>query len=117
MKRCRVAYRDSEGIEHVVELEASSLHEAVGLAIDRFRRCEHILYEPKGLCEFIVEPRELTTQHRLTRKMFDEWLRRPGGTSRRSSEDTAEGTSGHFTVDVFRPHRQEMGLSRPKPAL
>jgi hypothetical protein len=80
MKRCRVSYRDSEGLEHAVELEASSLYEAVGLAIDRFRRCEHLRYEPKGLYEFIVEPRELTTQHRLTRKMFDDWLRRPGGT-------------------------------------
>jgi hypothetical protein len=80
MKRCRVSYRDSQGIEHAVELEASSLYEAVGLAIDRFRRCEHIAYEPKGLYQFTVEPRELTTQHRLTRKMFDEWLLRPGGT-------------------------------------
>ena len=63
-----------------MELEASSLYEAVGIAIDRFRNCEHISYEPKGFCEFVVEPRELTTQHRLTRKMFDDWLRRPGGT-------------------------------------
>ena len=62
-----------------MELEASSLYEAVGLAIFRFRRCEHVLHEPRGLYEFIVEPRELTTQHRLTRRMFDEWLRRPGG--------------------------------------
>jgi hypothetical protein len=80
MKRCRVSYRDSEGIEHAVELEAGSLYEAVGLAIDRFRRCEHVLDEPKGLYEFIIEPRELTTQHRLTRNMFDAWLSRPGGT-------------------------------------
>jgi hypothetical protein len=80
MKHCRVSYRDSEGIEHAVELEASSLYEAVGLAIDRFRHCEHVLYEPNGLFEFVVEPRELTTQHRLTRRMFDEWLGRPGRT-------------------------------------
>ena len=80
MKRCRVSYRDCEGFEHAVELEASSLYEAVGLAIDRFRRCEHLLYEPEGLHEFVVEPRELTTQHRMTRKKFDEWLRQSGGT-------------------------------------
>jgi hypothetical protein len=80
MKRCRVSYRDSQGIEHAVELEARSLYEVVGLAIARFRRCDHIVYEPKGHCEFTVEPRELTTQHRLTRNMFDEWLSRPGRT-------------------------------------
>ena len=79
MKRCRVSFTDSEGVEHAVELEARTLYEAVGLAIDRFRRCEHVRYEPKGLHEFIVESREPSTQHRLTRSIFDAWLRRPGG--------------------------------------
>ena len=66
MKLCRVSFKDSAGIEHAVELEAKTLYEAVGLAIDRFRRCEHVGYEPKGLHEFIVESREPGTQHRLT---------------------------------------------------
>ena len=79
VKRCRVSFRDSEGVEHAVELEARTLYEAVGLAIDRFRRCEHVRYEPKGLHEFIVESREPSTQHRLTRNIFDAWLHRPGG--------------------------------------
>jgi len=79
VKQCRVSFRDSEGIEHAVELEARTLYEAVGLAIERFRHCEHVRYEPKGLHEFIVESREPSTQHRLTRNMFDSWLRRPGG--------------------------------------
>ena len=79
MKQCRVSFRDSEGVEHAVEVEARTLYEAVGLAIDRFRRCEHLGYDPKGLHEFTVEPREPGTQHRLTRNMFDAWLRRPGG--------------------------------------
>ena len=55
------------------------MYEAVGLAIDRFRHCEHVNYDPKGLHEFIVESREPCTQHRLTRNTFDTWLRRPGG--------------------------------------
>jgi hypothetical protein len=55
------------------------LYEAVGLAMDRFRRCEHVQYEPKGLHEFTVEPRDPGTQHRLTRKMFDIWLSPPAG--------------------------------------
>ena len=76
---CRVSFRDSEGIEHAVELEARSLYEAVELAIDRFRRCEHVQYDPKGLHEFTVHSREPGTEHRLTRNMFDAWLRRPGG--------------------------------------
>ena len=79
VNQCRVSFRDSEGIEHAVDLEARTLYEAVGLAIERFRRCEHVKYDPKGLHEFVVESREPGTQHRLTRNMFDAWLRRPGG--------------------------------------
>ena len=65
--------------KHACNCARSPLYEAVGLAIDRFRRCEHVRYDPKGLHEFTVEPREPGTQHRLTRNMFDAWLRRPGG--------------------------------------
>jgi hypothetical protein len=79
VKLCRVSFRDADGIEHAVEVEARTLYEAVGLAIDRFCRCEHVKYEPKGLHEFTVEPREPGSQHRLTRNTFDAWLRRPAG--------------------------------------
>jgi len=67
VKQCRVSFRDADGIEHAVEVEARTLYEAVGLAIDRFRRCEHVKYDPQGLHEFTVEPREPRTRHRLTR--------------------------------------------------
>jgi transcription antitermination factor NusA-like protein len=30
VKRCRVSFKDSEGVEHEVELEARTLYEAVG---------------------------------------------------------------------------------------
>ena len=79
MKQCRVSFKDSEGFEHAIKLEARTLYEAVGLAIDRFRRCEHVKYDPQGLHEFLVEAREPGSQHKLTRKMFDNWLCRPGG--------------------------------------
>ena len=79
MKLCRVAFRDADGVEHAIEVEAGTLYEAVGLAIDRFRRSEHVKYEPKGMHEFVVESREPSAEHRLTRNTFDAWLRRPGG--------------------------------------
>ena len=72
-----MSFKDADGIEHAVEVEARTLCEAVGLAIDRFRRCEHVKYDPQGLHQFTVEPREPGTQHRLTRNTFDTWLRRP----------------------------------------
>ena len=57
-----MSFKDSDGIEHAVELDARTLYEAVGLAIERFRRCEHVQYEPAGLHEFIVESRKPVPQ-------------------------------------------------------
>jgi hypothetical protein len=82
MRRLRVSYREIGGFEHTVEVEANSLYEAVGLAISRFRRCEDIDYEPDGLHEFTVEPREPGAQHKMTRKTFDEWMKRTNGSPR-----------------------------------
>lgn len=79
MKRCRVSFVDADGLEHAVELDARSLYEAVGLAIERFRKCDYVSYDPQGRHEFTVLSREPATEHRLTRNMFDAWLRRPGG--------------------------------------
>ena len=38
MTRCEVAYRDVEGIEHRVEVEADSLYEAIAAAVSSFRK-------------------------------------------------------------------------------
>jgi hypothetical protein len=57
-------------VEHAVEVEGRTLYNAVGLAIDRLHRCEHVKYEPKGMHEFIVESREPSTEHR-PRNMFE----------------------------------------------
>jgi hypothetical protein len=80
VKQCRVSFKDSEGVEHSVEVDARTLYEAVGLAIARFRSGEHVRYEPAG--DFSVESREPTARHQLTRKLFDAWLERPGGSPR-----------------------------------
>ena len=77
MKRCRVSYTDREGVEHAVELDAGSLYEAIGLAIHRSRRSDHVNCERSAIQKFTIEPQETATQHRLPRRVFDEWLRRP----------------------------------------
>jgi hypothetical protein len=45
---CRVSYRDIEGIEHAVEVEAESLYEAVAQAVNRFRRDDDWGMDPPG---------------------------------------------------------------------
>jgi hypothetical protein len=43
-----VSFRDADGIEQAVEVDAGTLYEAVGLAIDRFCRCEHVKYDRRA---------------------------------------------------------------------
>jgi hypothetical protein len=54
VKQWRVSFVDSDGIEHAVGLDARSVYEAVGFAIDRFRRREQVLYDLQGMHEFTV---------------------------------------------------------------
>ena len=56
MAFCRVSYRDTDGIEHAVEVTANSLYEAVALAVARFRRDDGWAMCPPGPgCEFHVK--------------------------------------------------------------
>jgi hypothetical protein len=54
---CRVSYRDIEGIEHALEVSgATSLYEAIALAVARFRREDGWGAHPPGPgCEFRVK--------------------------------------------------------------
>ena len=48
MAFCRVTYRDIEGIEHSVEIEAESLYEAIAQAVKRFRHDDGWALSPPG---------------------------------------------------------------------
>jgi hypothetical protein len=53
---CRVSYRDADGIEHSVEVTATTLYEAVALAVARFRLDDGWAIAPPGPgCEFRVK--------------------------------------------------------------
>jgi hypothetical protein len=53
---CRVSYRDTEGIEHAVEVEAESLYEAIAHAVNRFRRDDGWGMDPPGSgCQLSVK--------------------------------------------------------------
>ena len=105
VKIARVSYTDVQGVEHAVTVEARSLYHAVGVALARFKSAVPA-GAPGALTKFTVEPREVSVQHTVTRKQFDEWLARPNGspaeTAQRNdlrllleaSEDPAEGRRG-----------------------
>jgi hypothetical protein len=58
------------------------MYEAIGLAIARFRLCPEIDQQdpPSAWVEMTIDPRELTTAHKITRRQFEEWLQRRGST-------------------------------------
>ena len=76
-------------------------------------------YNPRtGMHEFIVESREPSIRHRLTRNMFDAWLRRRADRRRRSPptpasrfRSTSHGTDCPRTAGM----RTDCPLARPAP--
>ena len=80
--RCRVAFIDSEGTEHSVEVEAETLYDAVGLAIARFHAApsEMLCTTPRN--RFTVEVRQPTTTHTVEYTAFAKWLNEPFGQPR-----------------------------------
>jgi hypothetical protein len=53
---CRVTYRDIEGIDHSVEVEAESLYEAIAQSVKRFRHDDGWALSPPGpRCQFHVK--------------------------------------------------------------
>jgi hypothetical protein len=53
---CRVTYRDIEGIDHSVEVEADSLYEAIAHAVKPFRHDDGWAISPLGpRCQFQVK--------------------------------------------------------------
>lgn len=56
MAFCRVSYRDSEGIEHAVEVEGESLYEAVACAVNRFGQDDGWCMDaPGSSCQLTVK--------------------------------------------------------------
>ncbi len=65
LSRCRVSYRNLDGIEHAIEVEAESLYEAVALAVAEFRESDLDDLKPDLMSEFLVTVYRKPTEHRL----------------------------------------------------
>ena len=77
--RCRVAFTDSEGIEHAVEIEAESLYEAVALAVAEFRSATIAIDPPRATTEFRVSVLRQPTHHTIRLQQVTKWAQ---GTTR-----------------------------------
>jgi hypothetical protein len=74
VRKCRVAFTDSEGVSHDVEVVASSLYEAAALAVAEFRRCGFADAAPGSAARLTVSVEAPSTTHELTVRELSSWL-------------------------------------------
>ena len=70
MARCIVSYLDTEGLRHIVEVEAESLYEAGVLALKAFKQhsCE------PGVLSMLEVEIQTSIKHTVTPKKIHSWL-------------------------------------------
>jgi hypothetical protein len=73
MARCRVSFTDADKIEHAVEVEAESLHEAVALAVADFRQDPLLSDYPGPGMEFTVAVLRNPTEHKIRLGHVKKW--------------------------------------------
>ena len=81
-RNCNVTFRDHEGVEHSVTVEAESLYEAAALALERFRKAEWSREESLDAATLRVEVCEPPTFYRVRVASIENWLERSGGAPR-----------------------------------
>ena len=74
LKTCRVSCVDLGGIEHAVELSASSLYEAVALALRIFRDNDWTEGIGRGQAPILVKVKHPEVEHTVRVQDFERWL-------------------------------------------
>ncbi|MGB2606791.1 MAG: hypothetical protein WBC78_24520 [Candidatus Sulfotelmatobacter sp.] len=82
MVRCRVSFTDSKGVVHTVGVEASSVYEAVALAVVEFRS-DTLSEAPGALTEFTISIARPTVERRIRLGQVTKW-----------TEGTRDGPAG-----------------------
>ena len=75
---CLVSFIDSEGIQHAVEVSASTLYEAAALAIAEFRRCRFTSNAPGPATRLTVAVKIPATSHEVQWGKIEAWLQSGG---------------------------------------
>ncbi len=70
---CLVSFTDTEGIQHTVEVSASSLYEAAALGVAEFKRSKLMDSQPGPATRLSVTVKSPTTHHELTMAKLQSW--------------------------------------------
>jgi len=80
-RKCLVAFRDRQGVEHVAEVTAESLYEAGAVALQQFRRADWSREASLDAGTLRVEVCD-STFYNVRVAELEAWLKRPGGAPR-----------------------------------
>jgi hypothetical protein len=86
VRSCRVTVRDLEGVDHSIQVTASTLYEAVALGLASLRGEEWVSGIAEGQNAVKVAVTNVPIEHRVEMKDFRAWLERPA----RSPKDVAQ---------------------------
>jgi hypothetical protein len=78
LKTCRVTIHDMEGVEHTVEVTASTLYEAVALGLRQIRGSEWVDGIATGLNTVKVCVKNVQVEHTVKLGEFTKWVERNG---------------------------------------
>jgi hypothetical protein len=80
LRTCTVSYCDLKGVEHVIEVTADSLYEAVAQGLRVFRENDWIDEMGHGQTTISVVVRQPKVQHKVRVQDFERWLESQGRT-------------------------------------
>jgi hypothetical protein len=78
LKTCRVTIHDMEGVEHTVEVTASTLYEAVALGLRQIRGSDWVDGIAAGLNTVKVCVKNVQVEHTVKLGEFTKWVERNG---------------------------------------
>ena len=77
-RACRVTCRDLNGVEHVVEVNANSLYEAVAQGLSAFRNADWVDSIGHGETILTVVVNQPEVEHKVRMRDFEAWLESAG---------------------------------------
>jgi hypothetical protein len=86
VRSCRVTIRDRSGVDHTVAVTASTLYEAVALALASVRTEEWVSDIAEGLSVVRVSATHVPVEHTVVMGDFKKWLAKDGGSPRERSD-------------------------------
>jgi hypothetical protein len=80
LRKCRISYCDPNGVEHIVEVTADSLYEAVAQGLRAFRENDWINEVGHGQTTISVTVTHPEVEHKVRIQDFERWLESQGRT-------------------------------------